>query len=318
MLELPSASAMSISPISLAEPAIHSPYRASMIGKILTLIAVVVPFAGFVAAIVLLWGWGVTPLDFALLAGSYFFTAIGITVGFHRLFTHRSFETYPAIKAIFAILGSMTIEGPVLRWVAWHRRHHHHSDTAEDPHSPHHAGTGLKGWIKGFWHSHVGWLFGGDPPDLARYVTDLRKSNVVRWTSALFVVWVVLGLMIPFWIAYFITDSWVAASRAFLWASLVRIFLVHHVTWSVNSVCHIWGKKPFKSNDESRNNAVFGVLAMGEGWHNTHHAFPTSARHGLKWWQIDISYMVIRGLELCGLAWNVRIPSKQAQEAAKA
>jgi stearoyl-CoA desaturase (delta-9 desaturase) len=276
------------------------------------------PFAGLIAGVSLLWGWGFTWLDLGLLVSLYLITAIGITAGFHRLFTHRSFETYAPIRGLLAVLGSMTIQGPVLRWVAWHRRHHHLSDQAGDPHTPHHSGEGISGWIKGFWHSHVGWLFGGDPPELNRYVADLRKSAIIRWVSWLFPLWVVIGLMIPFAVAYLITDSWIAASRAFIWAGLVRIFLVHHVTWSVNSVCHLWGSKTYKSNDESRDNFVFGVLALGEGWHNTHHAFPTSARHGLKWWQPDVSYYLIRALELVGLAWNVRRPSEEALAAARA
>jgi len=305
-------------PVTFVEPSIVSPYRASQIGRILTLIAVVAPFLGLIAAFILVWGWGFTWVDLGLLVGFYMITAIGITAGFHRHFTHRSFDTYQPIRWALAILGSMTIQGPVLRWVAWHRRHHQMSDDVHDPHSPHYGGAGIRGWIRGFWHAHVGWLFGGDPPDLARYVTDLRKSRLVVWASALFPLWVLLGLAIPFFMGYWLTGSWIGAVRALLWAGLVRIFLVHHVTWSVNSVCHLWGRQTYKSNDQSRDNLVFGVLALGEGWHNTHHAFPTSARHGLRWWQLDMSYIFIRTLQVLGLAWNVKLPSEQAIAAARA
>lgn len=273
-----------------------------------TLAAVILPLGGFVAAIVSLWGWGFGWVDLGLLLGMYLFTALGITVGFHRLFTHRSFETNAVVRFVLAALGSMAVQGSVLRWVAQHRRHHRHSDTPDDPHSPHHYGRGLISSIKGFFHAHIGWAFTRDPSGLSRYVADLRKSASTRVVSALFPLWIALGLAIPTILGGILTGTWAGALFGLIWGGLVRVFLVHHVTWSVNSVCHLWGRRPYPEADHSRNNFLFGILAMGEGWHNNHHAFPTSARHGLRWWQIDVSYYVIRLMALVGLAWKIRLP----------
>jgi stearoyl-CoA desaturase (Delta-9 desaturase) len=296
------------------EPAPHegTPPRASLGARMVTLGAVVVPLLGLVAAVVLLWGWGFRWVDLGLLAGAYVLTAFGITVGFHRLFTHRSFETNPVVKFVLAACGSMAVQAPLFNWVAHHRIHHHHSDTPDDPHTPHHKGAGVLGWLRGFWHAHVGWAFTPDAAGLSRYVKDLRKSPSLRVASALFPLWVVLGLLIPAALGGLVSGSWAGALLGLIWGGLVRILLVHHVTWSVNSVCHLWGLRPYDSGDESRDNVVFGVLAMGEGWHNAHHAFPTSARHGLSWWKIDASYYVIRALALVGLAWDVKEPTQEA------
>jgi len=281
----------------------------SLAARVGTIAAVVVPLAGFAAAVASVWGWGFGWVDFGLLLGMYSLSALGITVGFHRLFTHRSFETNAIVRFVFAALGSMAIQGSVLRWVAQHRRHHQHSDTQADPHSPHHHGRGLIGLFRGFWHAHIGWVFESDPVGLDRYVADLRKLASVRVASALFPLWIVLGLVAPAALGGLLTGTWAGALLGLLWGGLVRVFLVHHVTWSVNSVCHLWGRRPYPEKDRSRNNLLFGILAMGEGWHNNHHAFPTSARHGLRWWQIDVSYYVIRVLALVGLAWKVRLPA---------
>jgi stearoyl-CoA desaturase (delta-9 desaturase) len=288
--------------------------RASRVVQVVTFIAITVPLLGVIAAPFFLWGWGFGWTDLGLLLGMYVFTALGITVGFHRLFVHRSFETYTWVKFIWAVLGSMAVQGPMLKWVAMHRRHHQHSDTPDDPHTPHGHGGGLLGVLRGFWHAHIGWFFEADPPDLDRYVPDLNASRALRVASNLFVVWVALGLVIPAVLGGVITRNWVGVWTGLIWGGLVRVFLVHHVTWSVNSACHLWGFRPYRSGDESRNNVVFGVLALGEGWHNTHHAFPTSARHGLRWWEIDVSYWVIRALALLGLAWNLKLPTREARE----
>jgi stearoyl-CoA desaturase (delta-9 desaturase) len=279
--------------------------------RVANLIAISLPFLGLVAAIAFLWGRGFSWVELGLLLGSYVLTALGITVGFHRLFTHRAFETGRVVQFILAVLGSMAIQGPLLKWVAFHRRHHQHSDTPNDPHSPQHHGPGLLGLMRGLWHAHLGWLFRADPPDLGRYVKDLRQVGLLRTVSALFPLWVLVSLLIPTLLGGLLTLSWMGALLGLLWGGLVRIFLVQHVTWSVNSICHFWGRRPYACGDQSRNNFLFGVLALGEGWHNNHHAFPTSARHGLHWWQIDFSYYVIRGLALLGLAWNLRLPDKR-------
>jgi stearoyl-CoA desaturase (delta-9 desaturase) len=199
--------------------------------------------------------------------------------------------------------------------VAQHRKHHQNSDDEGDPHSPHSEGEGFFGMLRGLWHAHVGWVFQPDAPDLDRYVGDLKKDNVVRKVSNLFSLWVVLGLLIPTVLGGLISMSWTGALLGFIWGGLARVFLVHHVTWSINSVCHLWGSRDFESHDESRNNVIFGILGLGEGWHNNHHAFPTSARHGLKWWQFDFSYLFIRGMEMLGLATKVRVPARQQIEA---
>jgi len=277
--------------------------------RLINLAAVTIPFAGLVAAIILLWGVAFNWVYLALLGGMYVATAIGINVGYHRFFTHRSFKTPRFIEAILAVLGSMAVEGPVIQWAAVHRCHHQHSDNHDDPHSPHSPGANFWGMVRGMWHAHMGWLFRPHPPGLARYVNDLRKDRLVRSMSKLFPLWVLVGLLIPAALGGLFTLSWMGVLLGFIWGGLVRIFLVHHVTWSINSVCHIWGTRPFDTHDESRNNAIFGVLAFGEGWHNNHHAFPTSARHGLRWWQLDVTYMIIRGMALVGLARDIRVPS---------
>lgn len=279
--------------------------------KITNIIAIIVPFIALILAIVFLWGYGFSWSHLAMLTGMYLATGLGITVGFHRLLTHRSFETIAPIKFLLAVLGSMAVQGPVLKWVATHRRHHQHSDHEDDPHSPHLHGHGIRGMFKGLCHAHLGWILKPDIPNLSRYVGDFRKDRVIQAASKLFPLWVLIGLLIPTVIGGLWTMSWMGALLGLIWGGLVRIFFVHHVTWSINSVCHFWGSRPFKCGDESRNNFLFGILAWGEGWHNNHHAFPTSARHGLRWWQFDLSYQVIRLLEMTRLAWNLRVPSKQ-------
>jgi stearoyl-CoA desaturase (delta-9 desaturase) len=279
--------------------------------RIAALIVILVPPASLVAAIVLVWGRGVQWLELALLIGMYAATGLGVTIGFHRYFAHRSFETHRPVQAILAVLGSMSVEGSLQRWVATHRCHHQHSDGADDPHSPHRHGGGLCNMARGLWRAHVGWIFEPLHEGLNRYVADLRADRLARTMSALFPVWIVLGLLVPGVLGGAVGGSWKAALLGVLWGGLVRIFFVHHVTWSVNSVCHIWGAQPFDTHDQSRNNAIFAVLGFGEGWHNNHHAFPTSARHGLRWWQLDLSYLIIRLMAWLGLAWNIRVPSSQ-------
>jgi stearoyl-CoA desaturase (delta-9 desaturase) len=286
--------------------------RQSTATRLATLTAVIVPFLALLSVPLLLWGWGFGWVEFGLLLGMYLLTALGITVGFHRHFTHKSFETNCVVRFILATLGSMAAQGSVLKWAAIHRRHHQHSDSPDDPHSPHQKGRGLWGMVCGFCHAHLGWVFKPDPADIDRYVKDLRQYASVRVASAMFPLWIVLGLLIPAMLGGLINGHWSGVLLGFVWGGLVRVFLVHHVTWSVNSICHLWGSRPYPEKDHSRNNVVFGVLALGEGWHNNHHAFPTSARHGLRWWQIDVSYYVIKLLALLGLAWKVRLPANRA------
>lgn len=279
----------------------------SMLVRISNLSALIIPLIAFVVAIIFLWIKGFHWTEFSLLIGMYILTVLGITVGFHRLFTHKAFETNGFIQGVLAILGSMAAQGPLFKWVAMHRLHHQHTDEIGDPHSPLHYGKGFLGFIRGFWYSHMGWFFAPDPVNLNNYVKDLRRSSSLRVINALFPLWVAIGLIIPAILGGILTQTWLGALLGFIWGGLVRMFLVHHVTWSINSICHIWGRRSYQTHDDSRNNFLFGILALGEGWHNNHHAFPSSAKQGLKWWQIDISYCVIYFLSTIGLAKKVRL-----------
>ncbi len=288
--------------------------------RLINLGAVIVPFVALIVAIVLSWGVAFDWTQFAIMNGMALATALGITVGFHRLFTHQSFRTNAAVRYILAVLGSMAVQGPVIEWAGAHRKHHQHSDDEHDPHSPHaHEGGswggGVWGTLRGAFHAHCGWLFAGHAKGLGRYTKDLRSDPVLCAANRQFVFWVLMGLLIPAVIGGLVTLSFYGAFLGFLWGGLVRVFLVHHITWSVNSVCHLWGTSPFRSGDHSKNNPIVGVLAMGEGWHNNHHAFPTSARHGLSWWQFDPSYYLIRAMELIGMATHVRRPAAERIEA---
>lgn len=300
-------------PVAIPVDKMASLEKASIGVRLGTLAAILIPLLAVMSAPLLVWGWGFGWVDLGLLLSMYFLSAVGITVGFHRLFVHRSFETFLWVQLLFAVLGSMALQGSLFQWVALHRRHHQYSDTAQDPHTPHHKGDGLLGFLKGMWHAHIGWLFRPLPSDLERYLTDLRQSWALQIVSNLFPIWVAVGLILPAVLGGVITGSWAGFWTGLIWGGLVRLFMVHHVTWSVNSACHLWGRRPYRSADESRNNLLFGILALGEGWHNTHHAFPTSARHGLRWWQIDVSYWVIRTLACLRLGWNVKLPTAAAQ-----
>jgi stearoyl-CoA desaturase (Delta-9 desaturase) len=271
----------------------------------------VIPLAGFVAAIALSWGNRVGMLELSLCLGLAVATILGITAGYHRLFTHQSFKARDPVRWGLGVLGSMAVQGPLLFWVACHRRHHQHSDSADDPHSPRHGGDGPSGWLRGLWHAHVGWMFQHEPEAWGRYVPDLLRDELAFRINRSYPTWVVLGLVVPAavgWLARGTTGAW----TGFLWGGPVRIFLAHHITWSINSLCHATGGRPFDTCDESRNNAFCALLALGEGWHNNHHAFPTSAKHGLAWWQLDGTYLFIRLLAAAGLVCDVKVPSSEA------
>jgi stearoyl-CoA desaturase (delta-9 desaturase) len=283
--------------------------------RIVMTITVVVPFLGLLAGIALAWQFGMFNAWYlAMMIAGWVLTGLGITIGYHRMLTHRSFETYPLIHGFWALMGALAIEGSPLVWVAVHRKHHQHSDLEHDPHSPHNHEGGFVNWWRGFYHSHMGWLFSKawSERTLQQYVPDLMPQ---RFTVLLdkYYVWIIVAtLAIPTAIAGLVTMSWTGAMLGFIWGGLARMFMTHHITWSINSICHLFGSRDFQSDDDSRNNWIFGILGHGEGWHNNHHAFPTSARHGLKWWQIDLSWVIIRSMELCGLAWNVKLPSEKA------
>ncbi len=288
--------------------------------KIVNLVGVALPLAGLVVAIVLLWDRAIGPFELVLLAGLYLLTGFGVTLGFHRMFTHRALQSSRAFRAIAAVLGSMAVEGSVITWVADHRKHHAFTDQEGDPHSPHLSGPGLWGALRGLWHAHVGWLFESvGTAERERFAADLIKDRVVRAVDRLFLLWVLLGFAIPFGLGWILGGGLGTALTALLWGGFVRVFLLHHVTWSINSVCHFFGRKRFDLEDESRNVFWLAPLSMGESWHHNHHAFPTSAFHGLRFWErlADPTGMLIALLEKLGIVWNVvRVsPERQAAKA---
>ena len=282
----------------------------SRISQAVTLVAVIVPPLGILSAMGLLWGIAFHWVDVVVLVVAYTICAFGTTIGFHRYFSHRSFQACGPVKAVLGILGCMTVQGPLTQWVTDHRKHHALSDREGDPHSPH-AGHGEGGWaaVKGFVHSHVGWMFSNMGMEQGReYGKDLYEDAVIRVIDRLYLVWVVLTFGIPFAIGYAF-GGLDAGLEALVWGGLIRIFLYQHATFSVNSICHMFGRKDYRARDESRNNWFIALLVFGEGWHNNHHAFPASARHGHAWWQYDLSWWVIRALEKIGLVWDVKLPT---------
>jgi stearoyl-CoA desaturase (Delta-9 desaturase) len=293
--------------------------RTARFQRRLVLVVTVLPFIGLIAAMWNAWGSGLGALEVTLFLTMYIVAGLGITVGYHRLFTHQSFQTKQWVRNAFAIAGSMAIQGPVIRWVADHRRHHAFSDQPGDPHSPHlDEGPGVRGVLKGLWHAHMGWLFSDEQTSARRWAPDMVKEPSMRKIDRLFFVWVAISLALPAVIGYLVTGTLAGAWSAFLWGSLVRIFLLHHVTWSINSICHFYGERPYQTMDFSTNNWMLSLISFGESWHNNHHAFPTAAVHGLRPSQIDPSGGLIRMLKLMGLAWDVKTvtPKQQAAKAA--
>jgi stearoyl-CoA desaturase (delta-9 desaturase) len=266
----------------------------------------IAPLAGLIAAVISLWGWGLTPADVVAFWAFYALTGLGVTVGYHRLFTHRSFEAARPVRILLAVTGSMSIEGSVISWVATHRRHHAYADKEGDPHSPHLETEGFGGIFKGLWYAHLGWLFSEEKTSAERWAPDLLKDQDLRRIDRAFPWLALISMTVPALIGFAVSGSGAGALRMFLWAGLARIFLLHHVTWSVNSICHFYGKRPFDTTDESTNNWVLSLISFGESWHNNHHAFPTSAVHGIGRWQIDLSGVVIKGLERFRLARNLK------------
>ena len=266
-----------------------------------------VPPALLVLAIIFSWGGVLHWQDVVVFTVTYLSIGVGVTVGFHRLFTHRSFQAAPAVRATLAILGSAAAEGAVIEWVSTHRQHHQFSDEEGDPHSPHVGhGSGFLGALRGLFHAHVGWVF-GDPQraDENRYAKDLMADPMIRLLNRTFLLWVLLGIAFPFGLGVALTGSVIGGLTGMLWGGAVRIFVLHHTTFSINSLCHFFGRKRFDTGDESRNLAWLAPFTLGEAWHNNHHAFPTSARHGLERWQLDPSAGIIWMLERLGLVWDV-------------
>jgi stearoyl-CoA desaturase (Delta-9 desaturase) len=301
------------SPEEIREPVLKNVDRA-VTGLITAAPPLLLVLAGW-----LLWNRGLHWRDIAIFAVMYVPIGLGITVGFHRLFTHRSFKTSPWLRGLLAILGTMAVEGPVISWVADHRKHHAYSDRLGDPHSPHvDHGVGLRGALRGLAHAHVGWLFNHQQRGAQeRFAPDLIADPVVSFVDKTFIVWSLLGLAIPFGLGMLIGGTVDAGLEGMLWGGAVRIFVLHHVTYSINSLCHFFGRQRFETDDHSRNLSWLAPLSLGEAWHNNHHAFPTSAIHGLGQRELDLSGVVIEALERAGLVWDVqRIgPDRQAAKA---
>lgn len=295
------------------------PERTLKLQRRLTLLITVLPFAGAAIGIPLLWNHGVKALDLTLFFVFYVITGMGITVGYHRMLTHRSFETFRPIKAALAIAGSMALQGSVIGWVADHRRHHAFTDKPGDPHSPHlEEAEGIKGVLMGLWHSHTGWFFDSEKTNIKKFAPDLVSDPTIRKVDRSFPLLAVTSLVLPGLVGLVVTQTWIGGLTAFIWGGLARIFFLHHVTWSINSICHFYGKQPFKSKDHSTNNWVMALLSFGEGWHNSHHAFPTSYKHGLGRFQFDPSAWFISGLGKLGLAYNIKAPTPQQMVAKRA
>ena len=278
-----------------------------MIGRTANLVVTVLPVVLVALAAWRAWGGALRWPDLVVLTLTYLLTGLGITVGFHRLFTHRSFKTTAPMRALLAVLGSAAVEGPVIEWVANHRKHHRFSDQPGDPHSPHvDRASGWRGALTGLFHAHVGWLFNDEPmADQERYAKDMLADPIVRFVDRTFLLWVIAGLAFPFCLGVALTGSLAGGLTGLLWGGAVRMFFLHHSTFSINSLCHFFGRRRFATGDESRNLLWLALPTLGEAWHNNHHAFPTSARHGLRWWQLDPSAWLIAGLERVGLVWDV-------------
>jgi stearoyl-CoA desaturase (Delta-9 desaturase) len=281
----------------------------------ITLIMTLLPLVAVGIAVSRLWGSAVSGLDLALFLSFYSLTGLGITVGYHRLFTHRSFRAVRPVRIALAILGGMAVEGSVVQWCATHRRHHAYADQFGDPHSPHLVqAAGLKGVLLGLWHAHSGWLFGDEMTNEQEFVPDLLADKAIVRIGNNFPLLTVATFTLPPLIAFAVTGSIVAALTGFLWGSLVRIFLLHHVTWSINSICHFYGKEAYRAKDESKNVWPLAPISFGESWHNNHHAFQWSAKLGLRAWQIDFGWYAIRALKALHLVRDVKVPTAEQLE----
>jgi stearoyl-CoA desaturase (delta-9 desaturase) len=279
--------------------------------------AVVIPFIATILAAIFTWGSFLHARDVVIFAVMYLMSAFGITIGFHRHLTHRAFDTFRPIRYAFAVMGSLAVEGPVLSWVADHRKHHAFSDEEGDPHSPHVGhGTGVAAVFRGLYHAHIGWLFESNGrAEKRRYCPDLCSDPTMRAIHGAFPLLVLATLLVPFAAGWAWGGTLDAGLEAALWAGLVRIFLVHHVTWSINSICHFFGQQRFETGDQSRNVFWLALPSLGEAWHHNHHAFPRSAYHGLRWYELDPSGWVIFTLAKLGLIWNVVSVDRERQRA---
>lgn len=280
----------------------------------LVYVFLLVPMVALFAAVPFAWGWGLGMVDIGLAVAFWLISGMGVTVGFHRYFTHGSFKANRPVKIALAVAGSMSVQGPVITWVADHRRHHAFSDREGDPHSPWLYGTSMAALAKGFWYSHMGWLFDRNDTNVDRFAPDLAKDRDLARVNQMFPLITVATFLLPAVLGGLLTWSLWGAVTAFFWASLVRVSFLHHITWSVNSICHMIGERPFKSRDKAANFWPLAILSFGESWHNSHHADPTSARHGVLRGQLDMSARLIWMFEKLGWVWKVRWPNAKRLE----
>ncbi|MEH2066047.1 MAG: fatty acid desaturase [Nostoc sp.] len=279
---------------------------------------IIIPLIGTMIALKFAWDFGINLMELALLLVFWFLTMVGgITVGFHRVLSHCTFKTHPSVRVGLAILGSMAAQGPVINWVSNHRRHHQYSDQIGDTHSPNLHQGGFWGRLNGIWYSHIGWMLNCEITNSTVFAKDLLQDPVIKKVNQQYLVLVFLGLLIPAILGGLLSGTWIGIWQGLLWGGLVRIFVVHHLTWTINSISHLYGSRPFNSSEQSTNNVWLAIPTGGEAWHNNHHAFPNSAKFGLQWWQVDLGYWLIHTLEVLGLAWDVKVPTLGMIEAKK-
>jgi len=278
----------------------------------ITLVLTVMPPLAVVAAIISLWGTRISGTDFGIMLGFYAFTCLGVTLGYHRLFTHKSFRAAQPVRVALAVAGSMALEGSTIAWVATHRRHHAYADQFGDPHSPHLAtAKGLRGVLAGLAHAHIGWLFDSEQSDRDEWAPDLVAEPAIARVDRSFGWLTLVTFLLPALVGLLLSGTLGGMVSAFLWGSLVRIALLHHVTWSINSICHFYGREAYQARDESKNVWPLSIISFGESWHNNHHAFPWSARLGLRAWQVDPGWYMLRVLRAARLVWNVKVPTRE-------
>ncbi len=278
----------------------------------IALAVIIIPFLGTLLAASLVWRNGIGLVEILSFVLMYLVAMAGVSIGFHRLFTHKAFDTGKRTRVALAVMGSMAAQGPLLFWAAMHRRHHAFSDRPGDPHSPHRDGEEEVTGLRGLWHAHIGWMLSEDAADWVSFARDLMHDRTVFRIHQHYFLWLIAGLALPAVVAGLATLSWSGAALGFLWGGLVRTFAVNQASWCVGSVCHYIGARPFQTHDHSANNYAVAVLTFGEGLQNNHHAFPSSARHGLVWWEPDFSGTMIGLLARAGLVWNVRHPTPEA------
>lgn len=309
-------------PVRPTDHAVMRLYALAKLDRQLAWVVTLLPFGGSLIAVTLLFfGFGIGWSEIGILLGMYLLTMLGVEVGYHRYFTHGSFKTNRVIQGALGIAGAMAFQGPVIWWASTHRRHHRYSDRVGDPHSPNLQGGGFLKRLKGLIHGHIGWIFVGEstrPYEWAQYGHDLYRDRMIFQIHMAYFYWLALGLVLPTFLNGLLAGTWKGAFLGFLWGGLVRIFLMNHFVWALNSICHVYGSRPFNTpKDLSRNNAWLVLPTLGQGWHNNHHAFPSSATTGFEWWQIDIGGWVIRLLQAVGLAWDVKVPTAPAIVARK-